>query len=79
MAFDNFLAMISVKTKRVIGSIQYYYKCQVIGREDRKCRHIPNNEVIILDPNEDPNDNKEEEKPYMEEGLVALKASNRAP
>ena len=79
MVFDNFLTTMSVIIKGVIGSIQYYYKCQVAGREDRKCRHVSDDEVIIPNPNKDPNNDDKEKEPYIEKELAALKASNRAP
>ena len=69
----------SVITKGVIGSIQHYHKCRVTGREDRKHRHVSDNEVIIPNPNEDPNDDDKEKEPYTEKGLAALKASDEAP
>ena len=69
----------SVITKGVIGSIQHYHKCQIVGREDRKHKHISNNKVIIPNSNEDPNDDDKEKEPYTEKGLVALKASDGAP
>ena len=77
VAFEIFMATTSVEIKRAIDGIQHYHEYQLVGKEDRKRRHIYDGKVTVPDLDENNDTEDDEEELYIEE-LAALNTSDTA-